>query len=64
MTVIDSDFFPAVGDTVVLTGDPDSATPAGKYDVSYINPDGTFCVGSDEAIFLSRVIVRYHSYHS
>lgn len=59
---VDSDFFPVVGDTVVLTGDPESTTPGGKYVVSQINSDGTFCVGTDEAIFLSRVIVRYHNF--
>ena len=52
----DPDFWPQVGDEVTLGDEPDCIVPAGDYIVSAVNPDGSFHVGGNTAVWPRRII--------
>jgi hypothetical protein len=43
------------GDFVVLAEEDDSIVPAGTYRVSKVNPDGSFHVGGNTAVWPRRI---------
>ena len=45
-----------VGDIVTLTDEPDDIIPAGVYVISHINPDQSFHVGGNTAVWKYRVV--------
>jgi len=59
---IDPDFLPVVGDIVTLGDEPDCIIPPGDYEVTQVNPDGSFHVGGNTAVWPRRIIAREHRY--
>lgn len=57
----DIDFIPVVGDTVVLDDEIDAIVPTGEYVVSKTNPDGSFHVGGNTAVWPRRILARIHT---
>lgn len=57
----DPDFDPKVGDTVTLGEEFDCIIPPGTYTVSQVNPDGSFHVGGNTAVWPRRIIARISS---
>lgn len=58
----DFDFNPVVGDTVILDDEDACIVPDGEYMVIAVNPDGSFCVGGNTAVWPRRIIARYHNF--
>ena len=58
----DPDFVPVVGGLVTLDDEIDAIIPAGEYTVSSVNPDGSFHVGGNTAVWPRRIVARFHSY--
>lgn len=58
----DPDFQPVVGDIVELAHEEDCIVPAGEYEVTQVNPDGTFHVGGNTAVHPRRVMARWHEH--
>lgn len=56
--MVDPDFIPNAGDTVILDDEIDAIVPAGEYVVSSTNPDGSFHVGGNTAVWPRRVVAR------
>ena len=54
----DPDFIPVVGDLVVLDDEIDAIIPAGECIVSSVNPDGSFHVGGNTAVWPRRIVAR------
>lgn len=48
----------AVGDRVTLEHEEDCIIPAGTYTVSKVNPDGSFHVGGNTAVWPRRIAAR------
>lgn len=58
----DPAFQPAVGDIVVLSHEEDSIVPAGEYEVTKVNEDGSFHVGGNTAVWPRRVTALVHDH--
>lgn len=43
------------GDRVTLRAEPGAIVPAGSYTVSRVNPDGSFHVGGNTAVWPNRI---------
>lgn len=51
-----------VGDSVKLVDEDDAIIPVGTYIVSKINPDGSFHVGGNTAIWPRRIESQTHKF--
>lgn len=47
-----------IGQQVTLRAEPGAIVPAGSYTVSRVNPDGSFHVGGNTAVWPRRVIME------
>jgi hypothetical protein len=59
--LVDPDFQPKVGDFVFLDHEEGSIIPEGGHVVSHVNPDGSFHVGGNTAVWPHRVAGRLSS---